>query len=192
MFTPDEKPRSLQECFERLKKAREIVVSDEYGYTEKDFEFNPPASEELIEKCENDYGFKLPEDCKEFFRISNGIRIFNTVIYGVDYIGMSDPFVPDDYLCFGRNESTSERLTFSKDGKFYLCYDFEPEPWEFEDYLLLKLEKCEELIDEHNEEVETKKRREAGITEEQELEELYAQIMNERKRIDKEKGLKSE
>lgn len=154
MFLNNEKPKNVRECMERLKKAREIVVSDEYGYTEKDFEFNPPASEELIEKCENDYGFKLPEDCKEFFRISNGIRIFNTVIYGVDYIGMSDPFVPDDYLCFGRNESTSERLTFSKDGKFYLCYDFEPEPWDFEDFIFLLLEECEEIIIENQREKE--------------------------------------
>ncbi|WP_303819504.1 hypothetical protein [Ruminococcus flavefaciens] len=54
------------------------------------------------------------------------------------------------------------------------------------------LNDCEDKVDEHNREVETKKRREAGITSEQELEELYAQIMNERKRIDKEKGLKGE
>lgn len=154
MFLNNEKPKNVRECMERLKKAREIVVSDEYGYTEKDFEFNSPASEELIEKCENDYGFKFPEDCKEFFKISNGCRIIHKEIYGVDYVGMKDPFVPDGCLCFGRCDGTSERLAFSKDGKFYVCYDFEPEPWDFEDFIFLLLEECEEIIIENQREKE--------------------------------------
>lgn len=176
MFLNNENPKNVRECVKRLKKGCELLITDEYGYTQKNGIFYPPASEELIKKCEKQLGFNLPEAYKEFVRVSNGAWILKIEINGVDYIGMSDPFVPDEYLCFGGSESTSERLAFSKDGKFYVFYDFEPEPWEFEDYLLLKLEKCEELIDEHNEEVETKKRREAGITEEQERAELYDEI----------------
>ena len=67
---------------------------------------------------------------------------------------MKDPFVPDGCLCFGRCDGTSERLAFSKDGKFYVCYDFEPEPWDFEDFIFLLLEECEEIIIENQREKE--------------------------------------
>ena len=176
MFLNNKEPKTICECMERLKKACTLLVTDEYGYKEKDFIFNPPATEKLITKREKELGFSLPEDCKDFFRISNGIRIFRTEIYGVDCIGMNDSFVPDEYLCFGECDSTSERLSFSKDGKFYVCYDFEPEPWNFKDFLQLKLESLEEEIMEHDEEVESEKKIAEGISEEQERAELYAEI----------------
>ena len=161
MFANDEKSKSVRECMERLKKARDILVSDEYGYTDEEISFNPPATEEFIAQQEKSYGFKIPEDCKEFFMISNGATILDNEIYGVDYIGMSDDFVPDEYLCFGGSFGTSERYTLSENGEFYICYDCEPESWEFKDFLFLLLEKCEDLIDEHDREVARQKRREA-------------------------------
>ena len=184
MFANDEKPKSVRECMERLKKARDILVSDEYGYTDEEISFNPPATEEFIAQQEKSYGFKIPEDCKEFFMISNGAIILDNEIYGVDYIGMSDDFVPDEYLCFGGSFGTSERYTLSENGEFYICYDCEPESWEFKDFLFLLLEKCEVIIDEHDREVARQKRREAGITEEQERAALRAEFEAERKRYE--------
>ena len=40
MFMNDEKPKDLQECFERMKKACE-TLENEYGYS-KYAKFNPP------------------------------------------------------------------------------------------------------------------------------------------------------
>ncbi len=121
------------------------------------------------------------------------VRIMEEDIFGLDMIGMNDHYVPDGYLAISREEMTSERMAISlEDGELSLFWDLKEEPCDFENELMKQLDECEELIDEHKREVETKKRREAGITSEQELEELYAQIMNERKRIDKEKGLKGE
>ena len=97
---------------------------------------------------------------------------------------MSDDFVPDEYLCFGGSFGTSERYTLSENGEFYICYDCEPESWEFKDFLFLLLEKCEVIIDEHDREVARQKRREAGITEEQEYQEILERIKAAKKEIE--------
>lgn len=180
MFLNGEKPKTMRECAERLKKGCELLVTDEYGYTEKNGIFNPPATEEMIIECEKRLGFALPEAYKEFVRVSNGGWILRHEIYGLEYIGMSDRYVPEGYLSLSYTEMTSERLAFSEsDGNLYMFWDLESELWEFEDYLLMRLEDCEEKITEHDEEVARKKRREAGITEEQEKYELLARLIGE-------------
>lgn len=184
MFLNGEKPKTMRECAERLKKGCELLVTDEYGYTEKNGIFNPPATEEMIIECEKRLGFALPEAYKEFVRVSNGGWILKHEIYGTEYIGMSDKFVPEGYLSLSYTEMTSERLAFSKsDGKLYVFWDLEPEPWEFENYLMNMLENCEEQINEHDEEVARQKRREAGITEEQEYEEIRERIRAAKKKL---------
>lgn len=183
MYLNDEKPKSVRECMERLKKARDIIVN-EYGYRDDFIVLNPPASEEFIAQLEEGYGFKLPEDCREFFKISNGATIIHNEIYGVDYIGMSDDFVPDGYLCFGGRFNSSERFTFSEDGEFHICYDCEPESITFKELLIMCLEECEEIIYDHEEEVARQKRREAGITEEQEYQEILERIKAAKKEIE--------
>ena len=45
MFMKDEKPKSLQECLERLKRGCELLY-DECNYSEDYSHFNPPAAEE--------------------------------------------------------------------------------------------------------------------------------------------------
>ena len=176
MFTPDEKPKSLQECFERLKKGCE-TLSAECNYSEDYSSFNPPATEEQIKEFESALKYPLPEAYREFLKLSNGARIMGDDIFGLDMIGMNDQYVPDGYLAISREEMVSERMAVSlEDGQIYLFWDLKGDPWNIEKYFFNRLKECEELIDEHNEEVETKKRREAGITEEQERAELYDEI----------------
>jgi len=44
--------------------------------------FNPPASEDDIKHFEKQTGLILPNDYKEFLKISNGCRLFDSVEYG--------------------------------------------------------------------------------------------------------------
>ena len=181
MFTPDEKPRSLQECFERLKKGCE-TLSAECNYSEDYSSFNPPATEEQIKEFESALKYPLPVAYREFLKFSNGARIMEEDIFGLDMIGMNDHYVPDGYLAISREEMTSRRMAISlEDGELSLFWDLKEEPCDFENELMKQLDECEELIDEHNREVETKKRREAGISEEQEMFELYSKLVGEEK-----------
>ena len=82
MFMNDEKPKNLQECFERIKKACE-TLENEYGYS-KYAKFNPPLTEKQIqelEEYESRLGFKLPEAYREFLKFSNGAVINGLEIY---------------------------------------------------------------------------------------------------------------
>ncbi len=142
MFTNDEKPKNLQECFERMKKACE-TLENEYGYS-KYAKFNPPATEEDIVKFESTLKFPLPQEYREFLKFSNGARIMGEEIYGLDSIGSSDVYVPDGYLSISRVEMTSERLAISEEnGKICLFWDLQKKPWDFELELMNLLEECE-------------------------------------------------
>ncbi|PWJ11040.1 hypothetical protein IE37_02689 [Ruminococcus flavefaciens] len=63
----------------------------------------------------------------------------------------------------------------------YLFWELKPSSWSFEHEIMNLLNDCEDKVDEHNREVETKKRREAGISEEQEMFELYSKLVGEEK-----------
>ena len=192
MFMNDEKPKNLQECFERMKKACE-TLENEYGYS-KYAKFNPPLTEKEIqelEEYESRLGFKLPEAYREFLKFSNGAIIDELKIYELDMIGMPDDYVPDGYLAISSTEMTSRRLAISdENGTLYLFWDLQPDTWDFEYEIMSLLEKCENEVYDCKYEKEREERRKAGITEEQELDEIYAQIMAERKRIDEEKKQK--
>ena len=98
-------------------------------------------------------------------------------IYGIHEFGMSDHHIPDGYLAIGRNELSGRRIAISEeDGLVYLLWDTRETPWDFEKELTNLLDKCEELIDEHDREVELEKRKKAGVTTEQINEELHEQI----------------
>ena len=176
-----EKARSLQGCFERLKKGCE-TLSAECNYSEDYSSFNPPATEEQIKEFESALKYPLPVAYREFLKFSNGARIMEEDIFGLDMIGMNDHYVPDGYLAISREEMTSRRMAISlEDGELSLFWDLKEEPCDFENELMKQLDECEELIDEHNREVETKKRRDAGISEEQEMFELYSKLVGEEK-----------
>ena len=183
MFMNDEKTKNLQECLERLKKGCE-TLSAECNYSEDYSQFNPPATEEEIVKFESTLKFPLPQEYREFLKFSNGARIMGEEIYGLDSIGSSDVYVPDGYLSISRVEMTSERLAISEEnGKICLFWDLQKKPWDFELELMNLLEECEELIDSYRYEQEREERRKAGITEEQEYNEIRERIKAAKKKL---------
>ena len=185
-------PKTLQECFERLKKGCEMLY-DEYEYPEDYSQFNPPATEEKIQAMEKRLGFALPQGYRQFLRFSDGAKIMgnSATIYSLDWIGASDPMVPAGYLTIGEVIGDGERIALSEaDGKIYSCYNGRISLWHFEDRMFEMLSECEGLIEDIQDDMEREERRKSGITEDQELAEIYAQIMAERKRIDEEKKQK--
>jgi hypothetical protein len=175
----NEKPKNLQECFERIKKACE-TLENEYGYS-KYAKFNPPLTEKQIqelEEYENRLGFKLPEAYKEFLKFSNGAVINGLEIYELDMIGMPDDYVPDGYLAISSTEMTSRRLAISdEDGTLYLFWDLQPDTWDFEYEIMSLLEKCEECIIEHEEKARKASRTPDEIKrDEEELDNFIAEL----------------
>ncbi len=158
MFMNDEKPKTLQECLERLKKGCEKLY-DEYEYPEDYSQFNSPATEEELQKFEERLGFVLPEAYREFLKFSNGAMIDGLEIYGVNMIGTIDEYIPDGYLAISYREMTSERLAISKkDGEIYIFWDLHGDKWNFEEMVMGMLSECEGNIAVAMEKVENSKK----------------------------------
>lgn len=192
MYLNNKEPESIKECMEMLKKGCEKLYND-CDYSKEFSHFNPPATDEQITELERKLKYPLPKEYKEFLKFSNGARIMDNDIYGIHEFGMSDHHIPDGYLAIGRNELSGRRIAISEeDGLVYLLWDTRETPWDFEKELMKLLDECEELIDEHDREIEKRNLRESGVSEEQEIMELEALIKAERERIDKEKKLKGE
>ena len=182
MFTNDEKPKNLQECFERMKKACE-TLENEYGYS-KYAKFNPPATEEDIVKFESTLNFPLPHAYREFLKFSNGAVIDGLEIYALGMTRMPEDYVPDNFLPITSIEGVPERMAISmEDGNIYMFWEGIKEDCDFEYEIMSLLEKCEDEVNDCKYEKEREERRKAGITEEQENAELIAKIKAEAKRI---------
>ena len=176
MYLNNKEPESIKECMEMLKNGCEKLYN-ECDYSKEFSHFNPPATDEQIAELERKLKFPLPKEYKEFLRFSNGARIMDNDIYGIHEFGMSDHYIPDGYLAIGRNELSGRRIAISEeDGLVYLLWDTRETPWDFEKELMKLLDECEELIDEHDMDVEWEKRKKAGVTAEQINEELCEQI----------------
>jgi len=175
MFTNDEKPKNLQECFERMKKACE-TLENEYGYS-KYAKFNPPATEEDIVKFESTLNFPLPHAYREFLKFSNGAVIDGLEIYALGMTKMPEDYVPDNFLPITSIEGVPERMAISmEDGKIYMFWEGIKEDCDFEYEIMSLLEKCEDEVNDCKYEKEREERRKAGITEEQENAALEALI----------------
>ena len=174
-------PKTLQECLERLKKGCEMLY-DEYEYPEDYSQFNPPATEEKIQAMEKRLGFALPQGYRQFLLFSNGAKIMgnSATIYGLDWIGATDPMVPAGYLTIGEVIGDGERIALSEaDGKIYSCYNGRISLWHFEDRMFEMLSGCEGLIEDIQDDMEREESRKAGFTAEQEMYELYVQLLGE-------------
>ena len=185
MFMNDEKPKTLQECLERLKKGCEKLY-DEYEYPEDYSQFNPPATEERIQAMEKRIGLALPQGYRKFLLFSNGAKIMgnSATIYGLDWIGASDPMIPAGYLTIGEVIGDGERIALSEaDGQIYSCYNGRISLWHFEDRMFELLSECEGLIEDIQDDMEREERRNTGISVEDENTELIAKIRAEAKRI---------
>ncbi len=175
MLMNDEKPKDLQECLERLKKACE-TLENEYGYS-KYAKFNPPATEEDIVKFESTLNFPLPHAYREFLKFSNGAVIDGLEIYALGMTRTPEDYVPDNFLPITSIEGVPERMAISmEDGKIYMFWEGIKEDCDFEYQLMQLLEKCEDEVYDCKYEKEREERRKAGITEEQEYEEIRERI----------------
>ncbi len=142
MFTNDEKPKNLQEYFERMKKACE-TLENEYGYS-KYAKFNPPAIEEDIVKFESTLNFPLPHAYREFLKFSNGAVIDGLEIYALGMTRMPEDYVPDNFLPITSIEGVPERMAISmEDGNIYMFWEGIKEDCDFEYQLMHLLKECE-------------------------------------------------
>ena len=173
-----EKPKTLEECFERLKKGCQRL-SDECGYSDDYSVFNEPATEEEIKRYEERHNIVLPEDYKKFLRFSNGAEIMGTsmTIYGLNYCGISDEMVPEYYCVIGEQIGDGERIAFDPETKeIFSFYNGKITPWLIEDEMKTLLDHCEGCIWNSEFEKNREKRRKMGITPEQERNELHNEI----------------
>ena len=148
-----EEPKTLEECFERLKKDRERLI-DECDYPAGYNSFNAPATEEQIENLEKTYKVKLPEEYKAFLRFANGATIMGTsaTIYGTDMFGIKDAMVPDEYYTVGERIGDGERIALNPaNGELYSCYNGTIKSFDLEHELHRLIEECEEEIIESEE-----------------------------------------
>ena len=156
-----EKPKTLQESFERIKSAWKKLI-DEYDYCSEDyFFFNSPATEKEIAKLESVCKLKLPEDYKEFLRFANGAQIMGNscTIYGTHMFGARDPMVPDEFYTIGERIGDGERIALNpEDGELYSCYNGEIEPFSFEWEMCRLVEECEENVIECEEKIAEEKK----------------------------------
>ena len=146
-------PKTLEECFERLKKGCQRL-SDECGYSDDYSVFNAPATEEEIKRYEERHNIVLPEDYKKFLRFSNGAEIMGTsmTIYGLNYCGISDEMVPKYYCVIGEQIGDGERIAFDPETKeIFSFYNGEITPWYIEHSMKMLVEECEENIIESEE-----------------------------------------
>lgn len=169
----------LTEIEKYVKKLREgcKTLVEEFEHSEECAKVFPPATDEEIEELERSLKFPLPEDYKEFLKLANGVIMDHTEICGTDSIIVKDTWLPDGYLAISCSDNTSERLAISKeDGRVYLFWELQPEEWNFTHKLKNVLEMCESDISEYEYRREKEERRKAGITEEQEYEEIRERI----------------
>ena len=182
MLMNDEKPKNLQECFERMKKACE-TLENEYGYS-KYAKFNPPATEEEIVKFESTLNFPLPHAYREFLKFSNGAVIDGLEIYALGMTRMPEDYVPDNFLPITSIEGVPERMAISmEDGNIYMFWEGIKEDCDFEYEIMSLLEKCEDEVYDCKYEKEREDRRKAGITEEQEYNEIRERIKAAKKKL---------
>ena len=122
----------------------------------------------------------MPEAYREFLKFSNGAIIDELKIYELGMIGMPDDYVPDDFLPITSIEGVPERMAISmEDGNIYMFWEGIKEDCDFEYEIMSLLEKCEDEVDNCIRKKEREERRKAGITEEQEMYELYAKLLGE-------------
>jgi len=144
-----EKPRSMQECFERIRLAAERLTGELACWPNEYCEFNPPATEQEIEELESSYELKLPDEYKEFLRFSNGAKIggYSCTVYGTKDFGVDDPMVPEPLYTVGELIGDGERIALDpRDGELYSCYNGTIEPFSLELEMYRLVKECEENI----------------------------------------------
>lgn len=173
-----EEPKTLEECFERLKKGCQ-KLSDECEYSDDYSVFNEPATEDEIKRYDENNNIVLPEDYKKFLRFSNGAKIMENcmTIYGLGRCGFSDEMVPENYFVIGEEVGDGERIAFDPETKeIFSFYNGKITPWLINNEMKNLVDNCEGCIWESEWKKEKEKKRKMGITPEQERKELHDEI----------------
>ncbi|MBQ5989718.1 MAG: SMI1/KNR4 family protein [Oscillospiraceae bacterium] len=187
-----EEPKTLEECFERLKKGCQRL-SDECGYSDDYSIFNEPATEEEIKRYEESHDIVLPEDYKKFLRFSNGAEILGNgmTIYGLGECGYSDEMVPEYYFVIGEEVGDGERIAFDpKSKEIFSFYNGKITPWKIENEMKWLVEDCEGCIsDSELERAQVAKDSETVKREKEECSSYWRKLIEEKK---KERGIKND
>ena len=109
-----------KEFDEIVKLCRE--KAEEYG--EHASYFMEPATEEEIVKWEEENNIKMPEDYKEWLKLTSSCQLCFTIASFIFPQTEQIDFLPDDYVLIGYVVGDGEVLCFSKStGKYFTYFE---------------------------------------------------------------------
>lgn len=110
---------TLKNEFDEIVKLCEERV-EEYG--ERASYFMEPATEEEIVKWEEESNVKMPEDYKEWLKLTKTCQMCSTIASLIFPQTKQPDFLPDDYVLIGYVVGDGEVLCFSKSTGEYITY----------------------------------------------------------------------
>lgn len=110
---------AMKKEFDEIVKLCEEKV-EEYG--ERASYFMEPATEEEILDWENKTGIKIPEDYKEWLKLTANCQMCSTIASLVFPELVQPDYIPEDYVLIGHVIGDGDVLCFSKETGAYIRY----------------------------------------------------------------------
>lgn len=110
---------TIKKHFEEIVKLCEEKV-EEYG--DRGSYFMEPATEEEITEWEKENNTKIPEDYKEWLRLTKTSQMCQTIASFIFPNSKQPKFLPSDYVLIGYVVGDGEVLCFSKSTRKYITY----------------------------------------------------------------------
>ena len=110
---------AMKKEFDEIVKLCEEKV-EEYG--ERASYFMEPATEEEILDWENKTGIKIPEDYKQWLKLTKTCQMCQTIASFIFPNDKQPEFLPNEYVLIGYVVGDGEVLCFSKDTGKYVTY----------------------------------------------------------------------
>ncbi len=110
---------AMKKEFDEIVKLCEEKV-EEYG--ERASCFMEPATEEEILDWENKTGIKIPEDYKQWLKLTKTCQMCQTIASFIFPNDKQPEFLPNEYVLIGYVVGDGEVLCFSKDTGKYVTY----------------------------------------------------------------------
>ncbi|MBO5408455.1 MAG: SMI1/KNR4 family protein [Clostridia bacterium] len=110
---------TMKKEFDEMVKLCEEKV-EEYG--ERASYFMEPATEEEILDWENKTGIKMPEDYREWLKLTANCQMCSTIASLVFPELVQPDYLPEDYVLIGYVIGDGEVLCFSKNTRRYVRY----------------------------------------------------------------------
>ncbi len=131
---------TMKKEFDEIVKLCEEKV-EEYG--ERASYFMEPATEEEILKWEKENDVNIPEDYKEWLRLTKTCQMCQTVASFIFPNDKQPEFLPNEYVLIGYVVGDGEVLCFSKDTGKYVTYFEGKVNEQYDDFkkVLLKIKK---------------------------------------------------